>query len=63
MYSVSAGPQGFVRWVIIEEYAEGGDALYQAAARNPQFFRGFQRVAEGGGVALYRDDRLVLRTP
>ncbi len=49
-----AGTRGFVTWVVIEERAEGGDALHQAAARDPKFLDGFDRVAEGGGVALYR---------
>ena len=48
------GPRGFVRWVAIEEHGEGGDALFQAARRDPEYLRGFERVAEGGGVALYR---------
>jgi hypothetical protein len=48
------GPRGFVQWVAIEEQGEGGDALFQAAARDPHFLDGFDRVAEGGGVALYR---------
>jgi hypothetical protein len=43
-----------VRWVVIEERAESGDALFQAAAKDPHFLDGFERVAEGGGVALYR---------
>ena len=33
--------------------AEGGDALYRGSA-HPRFLEGFTRVAEGGGVALYR---------
>jgi hypothetical protein len=40
--------------VAIEESAEGGDALYQRAREDNRFLRGFDRVAEGGGVALYR---------
>jgi hypothetical protein len=40
--------------VVIEERAEGGDVLFQTAARDPRFLNGFERVAEGGGVALYR---------
>lgn len=48
------GPKGYVNWVAIEERAEGGDALYQAWKRNPRYLEGFERVAEGGGVALYR---------
>ena len=34
----SQGPRGFVRWVAIEERAEGGDALFQAAQRDPRFW-------------------------
>jgi hypothetical protein len=48
------GPRGYVKWVVIEERAEGGDALYQAWQRDAGYLRGFERVAEGGGVALYR---------
>ena len=38
---------------MIEERAEGGDVLFQAAQRDPHFLDGFERVAEGGGIALY----------
>ena len=48
------GPRGFVTWVVIEERAEGGDVLFQAAQRDLHFLEGFERAAEGGGVALYR---------
>jgi hypothetical protein len=47
-------PSTVVRWIAIEEKAEGGDELYQEARRHPRFLDGFERVAEGGGVALYR---------
>ena len=47
-------PRTVVRWIAIEEKAEGGDALYQEAQRHPRFLEGFDRVAEGGGVGLYR---------
>jgi hypothetical protein len=47
-------PLPVVGWIAIEEKAEGGDALYQEARRHPAFLNGFTRVAEGGGVALYR---------
>jgi hypothetical protein len=49
------GPRGYVRWVAIEEAAEGGDALFLRAKQFHAFLEGFERVAEGGGVALYRD--------
>ena len=48
------GPRGYVTWVAIEERAEGGDAVYQRSKTYARFLEGFERVAEGGGVALYR---------
>jgi hypothetical protein len=53
VHAATLGPRPYVRWVVIEERAEGGDALYQAARRDPTFLEGFERVAEGGGIALY----------
>jgi hypothetical protein len=47
-------PRPFAEWIAIEEKAEGGDALHWQAAHDPNFLKGFARVAEGGGVALYR---------
>ncbi len=47
-------PEGLARWIVIEEKAEGGDALYREAQRRPAFLDGYERVAEGGGVGLYR---------
>jgi hypothetical protein len=47
-------PAGIAGWIAVEERAEGGDALFVQARRNPKFLEGFERVAEGGGVALYR---------
>lgn len=52
--AATIGPRGFVRWVAIDERGEGGDALAQAARRDAHFLNGFTRVAQGGGVALYR---------
>ena len=48
------GPRAYVTWVAIEESAEGGDALFLRARQSSRFLDGFERVAEGGGVALYR---------
>jgi hypothetical protein len=48
------GPRAFVTWVAVEERAEGGAAVYQRSRASMDFLRGFERVAEGGGVALYR---------
>jgi hypothetical protein len=41
-------------WVLIEEQAEGGDMLAKLRDSSPEFLKGFERVCEGGGVALYR---------
>jgi len=47
-------PDPHVDWVLLEEQAEGGDMLAALARQRPAFLGGYERVAEGGGVALYR---------
>jgi hypothetical protein len=47
-------PSRHVGWILIEERAEGGDVLAALARRDLNFLAGFDRVAEGGGAALYR---------
>jgi hypothetical protein len=47
-------PRGLAGWIVTEEKAEGGDAVHREAGRRPSFLAGFERVAEGGGVGLYR---------
>ncbi|MBA3296759.1 MAG: hypothetical protein H0U19_07475 [Acidobacteria bacterium] len=47
-------PAGHAGWLIIEESAEGGDALHHAAKRDARWLEGFERVASGGGATLYR---------
>jgi hypothetical protein len=47
-------PSPYVEWIAMEERAEGGDALYWQANHDENFLRDFDRVAEGGNVALYR---------
>jgi hypothetical protein len=54
VFAVLIGPRGHVGWVAIEEKAEGGDALFHRSQEDPHWLDGFERVAEGGGVALYR---------
>jgi hypothetical protein len=49
----SRSPGSYVRWVLIEERAEGGDMLALRAETDPAFLNGFSRVADGGGLALY----------
>jgi hypothetical protein len=52
--SARVRPASYVNWVLIEERAEGGDELAARARRDGMFLAGLERVAEGGGVALYR---------
>ena len=47
-------PKGRVKWILIEEQAEGGDVLAQRARASSEFLTGFERVCSGGGVALYK---------
>jgi hypothetical protein len=54
LWSAARGsPRSRVRWILIEELAEGGDVLAARAKAHPEFLSGFTRMAEGGGVALY----------
>jgi hypothetical protein len=50
------GPYPFVQWILIEEKAEGGDALARVAREHPHFLDGYRRVCQGAGLALYRRD-------
>jgi hypothetical protein len=47
-------PARHVRWVLVEERAEGGDVLATRARADETYLGAFTRVAEGGGVVLYR---------
>ena len=52
-------PRNYAGWLLIEEKAEGGDMLAKRARENPDFLRGFSRICEGAGVALYeRQNRM-----
>jgi hypothetical protein len=48
------GPAHLVEWLLVEEVAEGGDALAQRAREHPAWLDGFMPVCSGGGVVLYR---------
>lgn len=52
--AITRGPAPLVGWVLVEERAEGGDALFLRQRELPHFLDGFDRVCEGGNVALYR---------
>ena len=47
-------PDPIVEWILIEESARGGDMLAALARQRPTFLAGYDKVAEGGGTALYR---------
>jgi hypothetical protein len=47
-------PSPFAGWVLVEEKAEGGDMLFQKQKAWPGFLAGYERVCEGGNVALYK---------
>lgn len=47
-------PKRHAQWILFEEQSEGGDALTHTRQLFPEFVDGFERVCEGGGVALYR---------
>jgi hypothetical protein len=48
------GPAALVEWVLIEEAAEGGDAIAQRFRQVPALLEPFRRVCAAGGVALYQ---------
>jgi hypothetical protein len=47
-------PRFHVGWILMDQLSEGGDVLSERAREYPDFLRGFTRVAEGGGVVLFR---------
>jgi len=47
-------PDPHVTWILVEEVAEGGDVVAARVRERPLLLSGYDRVAEGGGVALYR---------
>jgi len=52
-------PRIYAGWIMMEEKAEGGDMLYKRARERPEFLRGYSRVCEAAGLALYeRQNRI-----
>ena len=49
-----SSPRLYVRWILIEEQGRDGDLLARRASADPGFLDGFNRVSEGGGLALYQ---------
>lgn len=52
--AIASGGAPFAGWMLVEEVAEGGDVIAQQIRANPRFTDGYERVCEGGNVALYR---------
>jgi len=52
--ALNEDPSLAVGWILIEEAAEGGDALFQRAQASPRFLQRFERRCAGGNVALYK---------
>lgn len=48
------GPAPLVEWVLVEEEAEGGDAIVQRFRQVPALLEDYERLCAAGGVALYR---------
>jgi hypothetical protein len=54
LFTAAVGAPGrHVRWVLIEERAEGGDTLSARARADDAYLAGFARLAEGGGLVLF----------
>lgn len=47
-------PGHYVRWILIPDESRDGGVLALRAREDPAYLKEFTRVAEGGGVALYR---------
>ena len=52
--AIANGGAPFAGWMLVEEVAEGGDVIARQIRANSHFSDGYQRVCEGGNVALYR---------
>ena len=51
------GPGPLVEWVLVEEQAEGGDAIVQRYRQRPPLLASYKRICAAGGVALYHRER------
>ena len=49
-----SGPRRHVGWILIESRTDGRDGLADQVARDPAFLDGFEQVAAGGDVVLYK---------
>jgi hypothetical protein len=49
-----AAPRRHVGWMLVESRTDGRDALADRIAKDPAFLAGFEAVASGGDVVLYK---------
>jgi hypothetical protein len=49
-----SSPRRHVGWILIESRTDGRDALADRVNRSPEFLDGFEEVAAGGDVVLYK---------
>ena len=54
-------PARHVRWLVVDEFGEGGDLFAERARKDASYLAGFTRRCRGGGVALY--ERRAARPP
>ena len=52
----TASPRPYVEWIAIQQ-KEDRDELFRQSNRDPRFLAGYERVAQGGGVVLYRREK------
>ena len=48
------GPAALVEWVLVEEVAEGGDAIIRRHRRIPRLLEDYDPICSGGNVTLYQ---------
>jgi hypothetical protein len=48
------GPAALVEWVLVEEVAEGGDAVIQRHRQIPRLLDDYEPICSGGNVTLYQ---------
>jgi hypothetical protein len=53
------GPAPLVEFVLLEEEAEGGDAVVQRFRLVPALLEGFAPICSGGNVSLYQRTPIV----
>jgi hypothetical protein len=52
--AITRGPAHLAEWVIVEEEAEGGDAIVRRYRQFPRLLEDYERICTGGNISLYR---------